>query len=115
MSIHNTICVSCGAEYDKLERRGKPGRAIVCDDCGEEEDSTVKYTGNMIYSHKTGCSIQINTDPRLTQYLNDTTKLKNKGSNMGDNVVKCGKMSNRTEGACKVTSDSFNYKNRDGI
>ena len=38
----------------------------------------------MIYSHKTGCSIQINADPALTQYLNDTTKLKNKGSNMGN-------------------------------
>ena len=109
------VCNTCGIDYDITSRHGKPGRLTQCNECGEEEDDIVLYTGNMIYSHKTGCSIQINTDPRLTQYLNDTTKLKNKGSNMGDNIVKCGTMKNRTEGACKITSDAFNYKNRDGV
>lgn len=114
ITVHK-ICQVCAVEYDVTTRLGKPGKITICGDCADEIGDVTQYTGNMIYSHKTGCSIQINTDPRLTQYLNDTTKLKNKGSNMGDNIVKCGTMKNRTEGACKVTSDAFNYKNRDGV
>lgn len=111
----NKTCEDCGNEYNIVSRRGKSGKITQCQDCADEVGDVTQYTGNMIYSHKTGCSIQINTDPRLTQYLNDTTKLKNKGSNMGDNIVKCGTMKNRTEGACLVTADAFNYKNRDGV
>lgn len=117
MSIHNAICVSCGLEYNKLERRGKPGRAIVCDDCGEEEDSTVKYTGVLIYGHKTSAEIQINRDPRLTEYLINATKLKNKGSNMTNNIANCTKYKNlsKTEGACLKVADTPDYKNKSGM
>lgn len=106
------ICKDCGTEYDAASRRGKPGKFTVCNECAEENSEVTKYTGNMIYSHKTGCSIQINTDPRLTQYLINTTKLKNKGSNMHDNINQCGKFKSKTNGACLITADAFNYKNR---
>ena len=106
------ICKDCGAEYDAASRKGKPGKFTVCNECGEEESEVTKYTGNMIYSHKTGCSIQINTDPRLTKHLINSTKLKNKGSNMHDNINQCSKFKNKTVGACLITADAFNYKNR---
>jgi hypothetical protein len=56
-------------EYLEMSRRGKPGKVTECEDCAE--DSAVRRTGNMIYDHKTGCSIQINADPGLTNYLLD--------------------------------------------
>lgn len=109
------ICELCDTEYDKRSRFGKPGRVTVCNECAEEEGDIEEYTGVMIYSHKTGCSIQINTDPNLTEYLINSTKLKNKGSNMTNNiqnVTKYKKLS-KTEGACLKTADAYNYKNRD--
>jgi len=109
-----SICVSCGSEYDKRARLGKPGRATVCEECAEEEQDVAQYTGNMIYSHKGGASIQINTDSRLTEYINAATRLKNKGSNLGENLKMSAKMSVRTTG-CHQTAETFNYKNRDGI
>lgn len=75
-------CVHCGAEF-KLYH-GKPGKVNECDLCADEP--VVKYTGNMIYDHKTGPSIQINKDPELTKYINGATKLRNKGSNLGNNL-----------------------------
>lgn len=74
-------CVKCGDEFELYS--GKPGLSTECDFCAEEVVD--KYTGNMIYDHKTGPSIQINSDPRLTAYINEATKLKNKGSNMNNN------------------------------
>lgn len=109
------ICVSCGTEYDKRERLGKPGRATICEECAEEEADVQKYTGLMIYSHKCGSSIQINSDPKLTEYIINATKLKNKGSNMNDNIVQSGKYKTHTQGACVITADSFSYKNRSDI
>jgi len=111
------LCVSCNAEYNTLSRKGNPGKITVCNECGEEGETAVKYTGVMIYSCKTNCSIQINADPRLTQYINDTTKLKNKGSNMGNNINQVSKHKKlvKTQGACIVTADAVDYKNRSGI
>ena len=105
------ICKICEQEYDLEDRRGEPGLITLCSDCAE--DDVEKLTGNMIYSHKGGASIQINRDPKLTSYINGATKLKNKGSNLGDNLRASGKMNNKTEGACLKTADAFNYKNRD--
>jgi NAD-dependent SIR2 family protein deacetylase len=101
-------CVKCGEEYDESERRGKPGKITECPDCAE--DSTVKLTGNMIYDHKTGCSIQINVDPHLTQYITNATKLRNKGSNLGNNL----KVSFKTkgEGRCLSTVAASNAKGK---
>jgi hypothetical protein len=113
-----SICVSCESEYDKRARLGKPGRATVCEECAEEEgDSAVKYTGFVVYGHKTSCELQINADPRLTEYLINATKLKQKGSNLGDNIVKCSKYKslNKTQGACVHTVDALDYKNKSGL
>ena len=77
-------CTECEVEYN-LEAK-KPGPIHVCHDCGEMMETEDKYTGNMIYDHKVGASIQINTDPALTAYINNATKLRNKGSNLGNNL-----------------------------
>lgn len=76
-------CSVCGIEYKVTAC--KAGPIHMCNDCGEDQEVD-KYTGNMIYDHKTGASIQINSDPRLTAYINNSTKLRNKGSNLGNNL-----------------------------
>lgn len=112
-----SVCESCGGEYNRAERRNRPGRAVVCNECAEEEAEVVRYTGVPIYGHKTAATLQINRDPRLTQYILNATKLKQKGSNMTDNVNQCAKYAqmSRTEGACLTTADCADYKNRGGI
>ena len=101
-------CTKCGEEYDVESRRGRPGKLSECQDCAEE--IAVKLTGNMIYDHKTGCSIQINSDPGLTQYLIKATALRNKGSNLGNNL----KVSYNTkgEGRCVTTVGASNAKGK---
>lgn len=63
-------CIKCGFDFTLYS--GKPGKINECDDCAEEH--VVKYTGNMIYDHKVGAEIQINSDPRLTNYINKLHK-----------------------------------------
>jgi hypothetical protein len=101
-------CVKCGSEYDPKLRRGKPGKITECEDCAEE--SAVKFTGNMIYDHKTGCQIQINSDSNLTLYIIKATALRNKGSNLGNNL----KVSYNTkgEGRCLCTVSATNAKGK---
>jgi hypothetical protein len=101
-------CIKCGTEYNPEERRGKLGKITECQDCAEEV--ATKFTGNMIYDHKTGCSIQINTDPKLTQYITKATALRNKGSNLGNNL----KVSYNTKGSgrCVTTVDAANAKGK---
>jgi hypothetical protein len=110
-------CNICGAEYDTLSRKGKPGLYTECNECGEEGETAVKYTGVIIYGHKAGATLQVNKDPMLTEYLINATKLKNKGSNMNNNIANCTKYKNlnKTEDACLVTADAVDYKNRGGI
>jgi hypothetical protein len=95
-------------EYSELSRKNKPGLITKCEDCAE--DNVVKFTGNMIYDHKTGCSIQINSDPGLTAYITNATKLINKGSNLGNNL----KVSYKTkgEGRCLTTVGASNAKGK---
>jgi hypothetical protein len=111
------VCFSCNGEYDTLSRKGNKGKITVCNECGEEEEQTVKYTGFTVYGHKTSCELQINADPRLTEYLINATKLKNKGSNMTNNIANCTKYKNlnKTEGSCVHVVDAVDYKNRSGI
>jgi hypothetical protein len=99
-------CVKCGIEFKPF--KGKPGRVNECVDCADEQ--AVKYTGNMIYDHKTGCSIQVNTDPGLTNYIINSTKLRSKTSNLGNN----GKVSYQTkgEGRCILTVGASNAKGK---
>jgi hypothetical protein len=118
MPINNVaICTSCKTEYDIKARKGNKGKITVCDECGEEEETAVKYTGFTVYGHKTSCELQINADPRLTEYLINATKLKNKGSNMNNNIANCTKYKNlnKTEGACVHVVDALDYKNKSGI
>ena len=111
------VCVSCNAEYNTLSRKGNPGKITVCNECGEEGETAVKYTGVVIYGHKAGATLQINTNPLLTEYLINATKLLNKGSNMTNNINQCTKYKNlnKTEGACHTVADAVDYKNRSGI
>lgn len=111
------ICQVCAAEYDVATRLGKPGKITICGDCADEMGDITQYTGNMIYGHKCASEIQINADPKLTEYLNNATKLMNKGSNMTNNINQCTKYKNlnKTNGACLVTADAVDYKNRSGI
>lgn len=103
------FCQECGTEYNKVARLGRPGKATVCEDCSEE--TQVKYTGNMIYDHKTGCSIQINKSELLTKYISEATKLRNKGSNLGNNLKVSGPT--RGESLCvKTVGAGVNYKGR---
>lgn len=105
------FCEECGCEYDRTARRNQPGKITVCEDCADDVE---KYTGNMIYGHKCGSELQINSDARLTQYINDTTKLMNKGSNMGKNINQVSKNKKliKTVGACVKVADAVDYKNK---
>lgn len=67
-------CVHCDGEFDPVDKirqakisRRPAGKFNECIDCASSGPE--KYTGVMIYGHKTAGSIQINTDPRLTQYM----------------------------------------------
>jgi hypothetical protein len=91
------ICSNCNAEYNKKERIGKPGLVTHCNECAEEEGDVQQYTGNMIWSHKTAPSIQINKDPKLTAMLN--------GSIEADTTHKSGSVLREAE--------TFNYKGND--
>lgn len=94
------ICSLCDNEFQL--KPGKPGLSTHCPDCSEE--TVTKFTGNMIYDHKTGASIQINTNPKLTEYINNSTKLRNKGSNLGNNLKVSSTLA-KTEGACLLAVD----------
>ena len=76
------ICTECECEFEF--NSNKPGKINACEDCSV--DHAVRYTGNMIFDHKTGADIQINSDPELTKYIIESTKLRNKASNLGNNL-----------------------------
>ena len=80
-AVSERICVLCNAEFEAAF--DKPGKVNECEDCALEVN---RYTGNMIYDHKTGAVLQVNSDPKLTEYINASTKLRNKGSNLGNNL-----------------------------
>lgn len=68
------ICVHCDIEFDPKEKARcaknlgvSVGKINECLDCAEEEPE--RYTGVMVYGHKTGGEIQINTDPKVTAYM----------------------------------------------
>lgn len=102
-------CKNCGMEYDDSSRKNRPGLIIHCSECADE--SVEKFTGVMIYTHKTGGTIQVNRDPRITEYIIDATRLRNKGSNLGNNLKVSGP--NKTEDACLSTVGSSNAKGKE--
>lgn len=101
-------CKICEIEYDDRQRKNKPGLITHCPDCAEEEVD--KYTGVMIYTHKTCASIQVNKNPELTKYIIESTKLKNKGSNLGSNLKISGP--NKLSGSCITTVSDSNAKGK---
>lgn len=101
-------CTVCDNEYDDITRKGKPGRITECELCISEQ--AVKLTGNMIYDHKTGAALQINSDPGLTQYIIKATKLQNKGSNLGNNLK--ASYQTKGEGRCVTTVGASNAKGK---
>jgi hypothetical protein len=69
------ICKDCGTEFDLFEKRKKAkelridaGKRDQCLQCADQVDAQ-PLTGVMIYGHKTGATIQINKDPKLTEYM----------------------------------------------
>lgn len=91
------ICQNCNSEYNKTERLGKQGRVSICTECALEEGDVQRYTGNMIYSHKTAPSIQINKDPKVTQYI----------------LGQIEDSSEHKSGSLSKEADAFNYKGRE--
>lgn len=72
--MRTLICIHCEIEFDLQEKlnqskilKRNAGKINECIDCASEDP--VKVTGVMIYGHKTAGSIQINKDPRLTEYM----------------------------------------------
>ncbi len=70
------VCETCGAEYNLEDRKGMPGKLTDCEACAEETQS--KATGKMIFSHKTGATIEIKKDGEL-RHEAETYDPKNKG------------------------------------
>lgn len=56
-------CETCGSEYNIEERKGRPGKLTECENCANETES--KMEGKMIFSHKTGATIEIKKDGEL--------------------------------------------------
>ncbi len=57
------LCEKCGLEYNLEERKGQPGRITECENCAIETEN--KAEGTMIFSHKTGSTIEIKKDGEL--------------------------------------------------
>lgn len=68
------MCIKCEIEFDPVDKNNRAknlnisaGKINECLDCATEEP--VKYSGTMVYGHKTGGEIQINKDPKITAYM----------------------------------------------
>jgi hypothetical protein len=68
-------CETCGNEYNQEERKGMPGKITQCENCAEETEN--KMEGKMIFSHKTGATIEIKKDGEL-RHEADSFDYKNK-------------------------------------
>jgi hypothetical protein len=69
------VCETCGQEYNLEARKGEPGKLTQCENCATETESKVE--GKMIFSHKTGATIEIKKDGELIHEA-DTFNYKNK-------------------------------------
>lgn len=69
------LCEKCGLEFNQEDRKGMPGKITHCEGCAEETES--KAEGKMIFSHKTGATIEIKKDGEL-KYEAETFNYKNK-------------------------------------
>lgn len=57
------VCEACGEPYDLERRKGMPGKLTECEDCALETETKVE--GSMVFSHKTGATIEIKKDGEL--------------------------------------------------
>lgn len=57
------VCETCGEEYNLEERKGQPGKLTQCENCAVETET--KAEGTMVFSHKTGATIEIKKDGEL--------------------------------------------------
>jgi hypothetical protein len=73
--LATSICQQCGGEFNPELRKGRPGKITECMNCAEEVVS--RSQGSMIYSHKTGATIEIKKDGELL-HAADTFDPKNK-------------------------------------
>lgn len=69
-------CETCDQDYNLEERKGMPGKITQCENCAVETES--KMEGKMIFSHKTGATIEIKKDGEL-KHEADSFDYKNKG------------------------------------
>lgn len=56
-------CETCGADFNQEERKGQPGKITQCENCAVETENRVE--GTMVFSHKTGATIEIKKDGEL--------------------------------------------------
>jgi hypothetical protein len=56
-------CETCGMDYNLEARKGEPGKITQCENCATETEKKVE--GKMIFSHKTGATIEIKKDGEL--------------------------------------------------
>ncbi|MES2526303.1 MAG: hypothetical protein V4598_04425 [Bdellovibrionota bacterium] len=68
-------CEKCGQEYNMEARKGEAGKLTECENCAHETETKVE--GTMIFSHKTGATIEIKKDGELLHEA-DTFDPKNK-------------------------------------
>lgn len=57
------VCETCESEYNLEDRKGQAGKVTQCENCAEETES--KMEGQMIFSHKTGATIEIKKNGEL--------------------------------------------------
>lgn len=80
-------CEECGDDYtlcyrnpSRGEAQWKSGPRNLCWECTKEWNhknwnrNPVRKSGNMIYDHKTAPELQINDDPRVTNYIRASTR-----------------------------------------
>lgn len=57
------VCESCGEQFNQEDRKGRPGKITQCEDCAMETVELME--GTMVFSHKTGATIEIKQDGEL--------------------------------------------------
>lgn len=71
------LCEACGMEYNLEARKGMPGKINECENCAHETETLME--GRMVFSHKTGATIEIKQDGEL-RHEAETFDPKNKTS-----------------------------------
>lgn len=62
-NVSLVMCEKCGQEFNQEARKGRPGKLTECEDCALETET--KMEGTMVFSHKTGATIEIKKDGEL--------------------------------------------------